>query len=221
MDSAPRGDTPHDRILAAARRVITSRGLPALSVQTVATEAGVTKSAIAYHFGSKDGMVLELIGELADQESEEARRVVGQIQDPAERFSAYMGLYLHLIQTSDHWRLAFALWPTSHLDEKTRMFASSAATDLEALHLSPEDPAAQVLLSVIRGGITGLAFMYEARAPVMHIEACFTQLEQAMMPAYLEVVAAAASSGGRGRAARPETSSAAAGTARRAPRRAP
>ena len=73
MDSAPRGQTPHDRILAAARRVITSRGLHELSVQAVATEAGVTKSAIAYHFGNKDGLVLELIGELAVQEGEEAR----------------------------------------------------------------------------------------------------------------------------------------------------
>lgn len=191
MDVATRRETPRDRILAAARRVITSRGLHELSVKTVATEAGVSKSAISYHFGSKDGLVLELIGELADQESEEARRVVGRIEDPAERFRAYMALYRQLVQTSDHWRLAFALWPTSHLDEKTRMFARSAAADLEALHLPPEDPPAQVLLSVLRAAITGLAFMYEARAPVMHIEACFVQLEQGMLPRYLEAVTAA------------------------------
>jgi AcrR family transcriptional regulator len=184
-------DAPHDRILAAARRIITSRGLQELSVQTVATEAGVTKSAISYHFGSKDGLVLELIGELADQESRQAREDVGKIEEPAERFSAYLALYRHLVQTSDHWRLAFALWPTSHLDEKTRMFARSAASDLEALHLSPDDPSAQVLLSVLRAAITGLAFMYEARAPVMHIEACFAQLERAMAPVYLEAIAAA------------------------------
>jgi AcrR family transcriptional regulator len=191
MDSAPRGETPHDRILAAARRVITSRGLQELSVQTVATEANVTKSAISYHFGSKDGLVLELIGELADQESQRAREDVGRIEDPAERFSAYVALYRHLVQTSDHWRLAFALWPTTHLDEKTRMFARSAVADLEALRLPPDDPSSQVFLSVLRGAITGLAFMYEARAPVMHIEACFAQLERAMLPLYLEAVTAA------------------------------
>lgn len=165
--------------------------MPALSVQTVAAEAGVTKSAISYHFGSKDGLVLELIGELADQESRRAREDVGRIEDPAERLGAYMALYRQLVQTSDHWRLAFALWPTSHLDEKTRMFARSAAADLEALHLAPDDPSAQVLLSVFRAAITGLAFMYEARAPVMHIEACFAQFEQAMAPVYLEAIAAA------------------------------
>jgi len=191
MDSALSGDTPRDRILAAARRIVTSRGLQELSVQTVATEAGVTKSAISYHFGSKDGLVLELIGELADQESRRAREDVGRIEDPAERFSAYLALYRQLVQTSDHWRLAFALWPTSHLDEKTRMFARSAAADLEALHLPPDDPSAQVLLSVLRAAITGLAFMYEARAPVMHIEACFAQLERAMAPVYLEALAEA------------------------------
>jgi AcrR family transcriptional regulator len=195
MDSAPRGETPHDRILAAARRVITSRGLHELSVQAVATEAGVTKSAIAYHFGNKEGLVLELIGELAVQEGEEARRVVGIIREPAERFSAYLALYRHLIQTSDHWRLAFALWPTSHFGEKTRQWDRIAATSLEALHLSPDDPSAQVLLSVLRAAIMGLAFMQENRAPDMHIEACFAQLEQAMLPVYLEVIAA----GGRSR----------------------
>jgi AcrR family transcriptional regulator len=196
MNSAPRGETPHDRILAAARRVITSRGLHELSVQTVATEAGVTKSAIAYHFGNKDGLVLELVGELAIQEGEEAQRVVGSIRDPAERFSAYLALYRHLIQTSDHWRLAFALWPTSHFDEKTRQWDRIAATSLEALHLSPDESSAQVLLSVLRAAIMGLAFMHENRAPDMHIEACFAQLEQAMLQVYLEVIAAAGRSKG-------------------------
>jgi len=196
MEAGPAQEAPRDRILAAARRIVTARGLGALSVQTVATEAGVTKSAISYHFGSKDGLVLQLIGELADQESRRAKEDVGRIEDPAERFSAYLALYRQLVQTSDHWRLAFALWPTSHLDEKTRMFARSAASDLEALHLPPDDPSAQVLLSVLRGAITGLAFMYEARAPVMHIEACFAQLERAMAPVYLEAVAAAERSRG-------------------------
>jgi AcrR family transcriptional regulator len=191
MDSTSKGSSPHDRILAAARRIATSRGLQALSVQTVATEAGVSKSAIGYHFGNKDGMVLELIGALADQEGEEAQRVAGRIEDPAERFSAYLALYRHLIQTSDHWRLAFALWPASHFDEKTRQWDRIATTNLEALHLSPDDPSAQVLMSVIRAAIMGLAFMYEAKMPVEHIEACFAQLEQAMTPVYLETIAAA------------------------------
>jgi AcrR family transcriptional regulator len=196
MGSAVQGGSSHDRILAAARRVITSRGLQALSVQAVATEAGVTKSAIAYHFGNKDGMVLELIGELADQEGDEARRVVGRIEDPSERFSAYLALYRHLIQTSDHWRLAFALWPATHFAEKTRQWDRIAALSLEALHLSPDDPSAQTMVSVIRAAIMGLAFMYESRAPVMHIEACFAQLEQALVPIYLEAVAAAGRSRG-------------------------
>jgi AcrR family transcriptional regulator len=191
MDSSPTGESPHDRILAAARQVIGSRGLQALSVQTVATQAGVSKSAIAYHFGNKDGMVLALIGELADQESEEAHRIVGGIQDPAERFSAYIALYRHLIQTSDHWRLAFALWPTTHFDEKTRQFERIAASGLGALHLSPDDPSAQVLISVIRATIMGLAFMYEAKMPVERIDACFAQLEQTMAPVYLAAIAAA------------------------------
>ena len=71
------------------------------------------------------------------------------------------------------------------------MFARSAASDLEALHLPPDDPSALVLLSVLRAAITGLAFIYEARAPVMHLEACFARLERALTPSYLDAVAAA------------------------------
>ena len=190
-DSTSQGQSPRDRILAAARRIVAERGLAELSVQNVASEARVSKSAISYHFGSKDGLILALIEELAEKESETAKKAVGKLDDPAERFSAYLALYLHLVQTSDHWRLAFALWPTSHLDEKTRVFARSAASDLEALHLPPDDPSALVLLSVLRAAITGLAFIYEARAPVMHLKACFAQIEQSMAPAFLQAMTAA------------------------------
>ena len=190
-DSTSQGQLPRDRILAAARRIVAERGLAELSVQNVVSEAQVSKSAISYHFGSKDGLILALVEELAEKESEAAKKAVGRLDDPAERFSAYLALYLHLVQTSDHWRLAFALWPTSHLDEKTRVFARSAASDLEALHLPPDDPSALVLLSVLRAAITGLAFIYEARAPVMHLEACFAHLERALTPSYLHAVAAA------------------------------
>jgi len=173
------------RILDGARKIVTERGLDALSVQAVATEAGVHKSAIGYHFGNKEGLVLALIESLADDGSYEARQALGRTPDPSERFSAYLALYRELITTTDHWRLAFSLWPTPYFDEKIRVFARSASLDMVSLHMRQDDAEARVLMSVLLAAITGLAFQYAARRSEMDLDACFERLEAALAPAFL------------------------------------
>jgi AcrR family transcriptional regulator len=191
MDAAPTGESPHDRILAAARQIVLTRGMAALSVQTVATEADVSKSAISYHFGSKDGLVRAIIQSMAVRQGDEPRKAVGRIEDPAKRFHAFLSLYLDRVKTSDNFRIAFALGPTTFNDEKIRVSAKTAALDMEALHLPPRDRSVGVLMAVLMSAITGLAFNYASRAAVMDLDACFAQLEQAMLPVYLEAVTAA------------------------------
>ena len=88
---------------------------------------------------------------------------VGSSKDSSARFHAYVSLYRELVTTSDHWRLAFALWPTPYHDEKIQVLGRSIALDLGALHLRPEDAEARSLMSVLQAAITGLAFQYEAR----------------------------------------------------------
>ena len=140
MGAPSMGESPQERILSAARRIVAERGMTALSVQTVATEADVTKSAISYHFGSKDGLVRAIIESMAVKEPDEARQAVGRIEDPAERFHAFMALYLDRVRNNVNFRIAFALGPTSFNEEKIRVFAKTAALDMEALHL-PRDPS--------------------------------------------------------------------------------
>lgn len=176
------------RIVEAARTIAAARGLDALSVQAVATAAGVHKSAIGYHFGNKQGLVLALIESLGHEESNKARRAVGRVADPSERFHAYLSLYRELVMTSDHWRLAIALGPAPHYDEKTKVLGRSVALDLGALHLRPEDAKARVLMSVLQAAITGLALQYEARGSEMDLEACFARLEEALAPAFLRAM---------------------------------
>jgi len=48
-------------ILAAARRVLAREGIGALTIGSIASEAGVYRAAIHYHFGSKDGLIATLI----------------------------------------------------------------------------------------------------------------------------------------------------------------
>jgi AcrR family transcriptional regulator len=55
-----------ERVLAAARSVLTRDGASALSMRTVASEAGVTATAIYRHFKDKDALLRTLIREQYD-----------------------------------------------------------------------------------------------------------------------------------------------------------
>lgn len=52
------------RILAAARRLLVEGGFRRLSLQAIASAAGESKGSIAYHFGSKAGLVTTLVDSL-------------------------------------------------------------------------------------------------------------------------------------------------------------
>jgi AcrR family transcriptional regulator len=191
MDAPSMEEPPQQRILTAARRIVAERGMTALSVQTVATEAKVTKSAISYHFGSKDGLVRAIIGSMAVKEPDEARAAIGRIEDPAERFHAFVSLYLERVRTNVNFRIAFALGPTAFSDEKIRVSATTAALDMAALHLPTRDRSVGVLMAVLMSAVTGLAFNYASRSKVMDLDACVAQLEESMAPAFLRAMAAA------------------------------
>jgi len=53
------------RVLEAARRIITERGLPALTLDAVAAESGEYRSAIRYHFGDKAGLLAAVMDSTA------------------------------------------------------------------------------------------------------------------------------------------------------------
>lgn len=59
----PATDDPgtRERLLLAALTLFTSRGYAATSVREIVAEAGVTKPALYYHFGSKEGLYVALL----------------------------------------------------------------------------------------------------------------------------------------------------------------
>ena len=72
--SPPEGERHHrrrdgstaERLVAAARVVLTRGGPQALTVQAVAEEAGTYPDAVRYHFGGKAGLVSAVVESLAD-----------------------------------------------------------------------------------------------------------------------------------------------------------
>lgn len=70
------------RLLASARTVFSDRGYQAASADLVSERAGCTKGALYHHFGSKEGLFLELLDEHATRRRGEA---LGEGGTPAER----------------------------------------------------------------------------------------------------------------------------------------
>lgn len=60
-----------ERLLGAATRLFTARGYAAASVREIVEDAGVSKPALYYHFGSKEGIYLEILRGV-EREFEEA-----------------------------------------------------------------------------------------------------------------------------------------------------
>lgn len=60
--ASPRGIASREAILKAAVRVIGREGLSGASLSAVAAEAGTSKPAVLYHFGSRDKLLREVAG---------------------------------------------------------------------------------------------------------------------------------------------------------------
>ena len=73
----PRSDAP-DRILAAAYEVLKRDGYAGLTTAKVAAASGQNKALIAYHFGSKQGLVAAVARRVSEAITEEVLAGVGE-----------------------------------------------------------------------------------------------------------------------------------------------
>jgi AcrR family transcriptional regulator len=62
----PEAGDARTRILDAAERIVQARGVPALTLEAAAREAGVSKGGLLYHFASKEALLAGLLNRLAD-----------------------------------------------------------------------------------------------------------------------------------------------------------
>ena len=86
MDDAPLA--PPDartRILDAAEAIVRARGVPALTLEAAARDAGVSKGGLLYHFGSKEALLAGMLGRLAEAISQEFdATVAAQLAGPGQ-----------------------------------------------------------------------------------------------------------------------------------------
>ena len=77
--AAPKGDS-RERLLDAAEQLFAERGFDATSTRDIAARAGDTLGTLSYHFGSKDGLLAEVIRRRFDALAEMRREMYMRIQ---------------------------------------------------------------------------------------------------------------------------------------------
>ena len=76
------------RLLNAAVRVFDRKGYAGASVREIAELAGVTKPALYYHFGSKEGLLLAILRQAEQQVTEAMERAIARAGSARDRIVA-------------------------------------------------------------------------------------------------------------------------------------
>ncbi len=85
------------QILDVAERLVQSRGFNAFSYADVATELGITKPALHYHFASKAELGEALIARYATRFAEALDRIGSECTDGRSKLEAYTDLYQQVL----------------------------------------------------------------------------------------------------------------------------
>jgi len=68
----------HDQILAAAYRTLVELGYNQVSMRKIADEAGVNQSLLHYYFGSKENLMVEVLGYVNEQRLAQQRKMYAE-----------------------------------------------------------------------------------------------------------------------------------------------
>ena len=147
-----RGPANTEALLAAAHRLVLERGED-FTTQDLIKEAHVALQTFYRHFGSKDQILLAVVGDLIAAHCESLATKAAELDDPVERFHLYIidtlgvmgsdsGAAGARFMTSQHWRL-HQEYPEA-LAEATRPFADLVQHELEQARdaglLQPRSP---------------------------------------------------------------------------------
>ncbi len=103
-----RRDRSREEILAAARNVLLESGVGAMTLEAVATEAGMSKTGLYYYFPSKDALVFELVYATVERHARAIHDAVEATKDGGEALGAIIAETVrHFAPRLDDFRLAF------------------------------------------------------------------------------------------------------------------
>ena len=97
-----RGEASHRRILDAAISLICERGYSGTSVDAVCKRAGVVKTALYWHFGSKAGLLAAIIHEITEQWVDDLENQATGGDTPIERLDTMLAGFRLMITERQH-----------------------------------------------------------------------------------------------------------------------
>lgn len=184
------GRQTRDRILEAAVELIAERGFAATSIDALCQRAGVVRTAIYWHFGAKEGLVVPVIEHVATSWIEDIQSAVYREGEPVARLDRFVGGLRTLVLERPHLvrlLLAVAL-ERADQDPATRdalraIFERARAAIVQGIDDSLGAPSSESEL-IAR---TALAFMSHAVAHQLvdprpdEIDKIFTELRTAIL----------------------------------------
>lgn len=125
-------------LLDSAIRIAGEQGLAAVTVQAVATAAGVTKGGLFHHFDSKQAMLEAVVLDLIEQLAERIESLMAEDQGPGVFTRAYVRAILDQgMNEGDPWRALGAAvvmdptWQAPWADWLLEQLARHAGTDAD------------------------------------------------------------------------------------------
>jgi len=149
-------------ILAAARRILESKGFAALSLSAIAEEAGEAKASIGYHFGNKEGLVVALVDSLVHEANRGLIAETRRFPMGEQRVRSLMEGEERIVEDIASFRPLMEILPHAMRDDSLRarvaeLYAGYRETVLEVLDAStgPDravlEPFAMLMIAVVDG----------------------------------------------------------------------
>lgn len=179
-----------DNLLRAATRQFAERGFSATSIDDVCRDAGVVKSAVYWHFDSKEGLLAAVLEETATAWIDGILASVQQTGDPRERLTRAIAGMRDLVET----RPALLRLLQSMLLERTgesaetravllRVFdrARAALTDGIAEVIGVRPPGLETVAALVLASLDGIFLQHQLRRDTAELDRLFGELERAIV----------------------------------------
>ncbi|MFE6666594.1 TetR/AcrR family transcriptional regulator [Streptomyces sp. NPDC057697] len=131
------GHLARERMLEEAMTAIAEDGLAALTMSALAKRLGTSGGHILYYFGSKDRLLLEVLGWSENTLAEERRELLAGRSGAERKLALFLELYLPRGPRDPRWTLWIELWARTASNEPLRQAQAEIdrgwQDDLEAL----------------------------------------------------------------------------------------
>ncbi len=85
-----RAPSTKDRLMAAAREIMTERNAVEFSLQDVAARSGLNSALVKYHFGNKDGLLLAILERDAETSLKQVEKLLAREMPAMQKLSLHM-----------------------------------------------------------------------------------------------------------------------------------